>query len=88
MSSAIAPLLPLVILIVFAFLFFKIIRLPLKLLFKLLIHVALGFAALFLLNFFGAFVGLSLEVNLVNAAISGILGFPGVILLLLFQYIL
>ena len=62
-------------------LFIKIIRLPLKWLFKLLLH-ALVF------NFLGSFVGIWLEINAINAVITGLLGVPGVILLLLFKYLL
>ena len=69
-------------------LFVKIIRLPLKWLFKLLLHALVGFAALFVFNFLGSFVGIWLEINTLNAVITGILGVPGVILLLLFKYLL
>ena len=36
-------------------LFVKIIRLPLQLLFKLLLHAAVGFVALFLFNYLGSY---------------------------------
>ena len=69
-------------------LFIKIIKLPLKLIFKLLLHAAVGFVALFILNYLGRYVGIWLDINLFNAVITGILGVPGVILLLLFKYLL
>ncbi|MBQ3424912.1 MAG: pro-sigmaK processing inhibitor BofA family protein [Clostridia bacterium] len=69
-------------------LFIKIIRLPLKWLFKLLLHAVVGFVALFVFNFLGSYAGIWLELNLFNAVITGILGVPGVILLLLFKYLL
>ena len=69
-------------------LFIKIIRLPLKWLFKLLRHALVGFVALFVFNFLGSFVGIWLEINAINAVITGLLGVPGVILLLLFKYLL
>ena len=47
-----------------------------------------GFAVLFLLNFAGGFVGLSLGINWLNAIVVGIFGAPGVVLLLLLKYLL
>ena len=69
-------------------LFIKIIKLPLKLIFKLLLHAAVGFVALFIFNYLGSFAGIWLEINAFNAVITGVLGVPGVILLLLFKYLL
>ena len=54
---------------------------------KLLIHAASGYIALLVLNFFGGIVGLSIEITWVSAIIVGILGLPGVILLLIMKYI-
>lgn len=76
-----------VICILLVVLLFKIIKTPLKWAFKLLINAASGFIALVILNFFGAIVGLSLTVNLVNCLVAGILGLPGVVLLLLLKYL-
>ena len=61
----------------------KIFRGPLKLLF----NTGLGFVTLFLLNFFGDFVGITLGFNWVNALVIGVFGFPGVVLLLLIKYL-
>lgn len=69
-------------------LFIRIIRLPIKWLFKLLLHAAVGFVALFVLNFLGTYVNISIEMNLLNALITGILGVPGVLLLLIIKYVL
>ena len=44
--------------------------------------------ALFVLNFIGSWVGIELELNLFNALITGVLGVPGVLILLVFKYIL
>lgn len=73
---------------VLLWLFFRIIRLPLKLLAKAALHAAVGFVALFVLNFIGSTVGVILELNLFNALVTGILGVPGVLLLLIIKYIL
>ena len=66
----------------------RIVKTPIRWAFKLLINALMGFAALFVLNFFGAWVGLELGVNWINAIVIGVLGFPGVILLLLVKYLL
>jgi len=76
-----------VICIILIVLLFKILKTPLKWAFKLLLNAASGFIALVILNFFGGIVGLSLTVNLVNCLVAGILGLPGVVLLLLLKYI-
>ena len=69
-------------------LFLRIIRLPLKWLFKALLHAAVGFVALFVFNFIGSWIGVELELNVINALITGIFGVPGVLILLVFKYIL
>jgi inhibitor of the pro-sigma K processing machinery len=69
-------------------LLFRILKTPLRWAFKLLLNAAIGFVALIVLNFFGAWVGLSLGVNWLNAIIVGVLGIPGGILLLLLKYLL
>ena len=61
---------------------------PIKFVFKLLINTALGFVLLWLINFFGDWVGISLELSLLNALIVGVLGIPGVLLLLAIHYLL
>ena len=68
-------------------LLFKIIKTPIKWFFKLLIHVAIGFVALFVVNLLGAPIGLDLRIDWINAAVAGILGVPGVILLILLHYL-
>ena len=69
-------------------LLFKLLKRPIKWAFKLLLHVVSGFIFLGIFNFVGARVGLSIAVNWVSALISGVLGIPGVILLLVIKYIL
>ncbi len=60
---------------------------PIRLAFKLLINALVGFAVLFLLNFLEPYVGLSLGINWINAIVVGLLGAPGVVLLLLIKYL-
>lgn len=68
-------------------LLFKILKGPMRLALKLFLHALMGFATLFVFNFFGAWVDLSIPVNWLNAIISGVLGVPGVVLLLILQII-
>lgn len=63
-------------------------RKPLKWIFKLLLNALIGYVALMLLNYFGGNFGISLPVNWFNAIVVGVLGLPGVILLLLMKYLL
>ena len=70
------------------FLVLGIIRLfaaPLKLALKLILNTLLGFLALFLLGFTAPLTGFALGLNLFNALIIGILGAPGLVLLVLLQ---
>ena len=71
-----------------AFVLFSVARLfaaPLKLAVKVLLNTALGFLALFLLGLTGPVTGFSLGLNLFNALTVGILGIPGLALLILLQ---
>lgn len=63
--------------------FIKILRKPIRFIFKMLLNALCGFIGLLIINFFGDIFGISIAVNLVNALIVGILGIPGVILLLI-----
>lgn len=69
-------------------LLFKILKTPLKWAWKLLLNALSGFVALFVLNLLGGLVGLSLDVTWLNAIVVGILGLPGVLLLLIVKYLL
>lgn len=69
-------------------LFFRLLKGPMKLVWKIFIHALFGFVFLFVFNFFGAWVGLNLEMNWLNAAVAGVFGIPGVVLLLIIQYLL
>ena len=73
---------------IFLVFFFRLRKLPLKWAFKLLLHALAGFVLLFLLNFFGSYLDISLEMSWLNAIVSGVLGVPGVVILLIFKYIL
>ena len=66
----------------------RIISAPIKLIFKLLINTAIGFGILFLINLVGQNFGFQLEMNLLHALIVGIFGIPGVVVLILLQFLL
>ena len=59
----------------------KLLSAPFRWIIKLLLNALMGFAMLFVVNFFGGFIGIELGVNLINALIAGFLGIPGIVLL-------
>ena len=67
---------------------FRLLKKPLAWILKFLLHAAMGYAFLFLFDFVGAWIGVSLGLNWFNAAVTGVLGVPGVVLLLLIKYLL
>ena len=70
------------------FLLLGIVRLfaaPLKLALKITLNTLLGFFALFLLSLAVPLTHLTLGLNLFNALVIGILGVPGLVLLILLQ---
>lgn len=75
------PLLLLVILI-------RVILIPMKLIWKLLINSVCGFLCLWLLNTIAGFTGIRFPLNLVTTAVAGFLGIPGIALLTLAQVLL
>ena len=55
---------------------------PAKLLLRLMLNSALGGLAILLINWIGGFWDVHIPLNLLSAVIVGVLGIPGVILLL------
>mgnify|MGYP002626486983 CR=1 FL=1 len=66
----------------------KILSAPIRLIFKLLINTVFGFAILFVVNLVGTAFGFSLEMNVMNALITGIFGIPGAIALIAAHFLL
>ena len=66
----------------------KLLVVPIKIIIKLLLNGIGGGIALFLFNLVGGLFGAYIVINPLNAIIVGILGLPGVILLLVMQAIL
>ncbi|MEW8973824.1 MAG: pro-sigmaK processing inhibitor BofA family protein [Tissierellaceae bacterium] len=61
---------------------------PIKILMRLIINGIIGGIILFLFNLLGNIIGISIVINPLNAIIVGVLGIPGVVLLLILQLIL
>ncbi len=61
---------------------------PLKWIIRLIWNSILGGILLFFVNLIGEIWGISLVINPFNAVVVGILGMPGVILLLLLKYVI
>lgn len=59
----------------------KLLKISLKVFWKLLTNAIVGAAVLFILNF----IGISISITFLSALIVGVLGVPGVILLLIFM---
>ena len=66
----------------------KIFIVPIKWILKLLINSILGALVLYLINILGTIWGLHIGINAITAIIVGLLGIPGVILLILFEIFL
>lgn len=60
---------------------------PLKLALRVLLNTLLGFAALFIINLAGGLTGFALGLNLFNALTIGVLGMPGLVLLVLLKLV-
>ncbi len=65
------------------FMFFK----QLKGVFALILNTAAGWAGLYIFNFLSAYLGFSIGINIATAAIVGVLGLPGLILLIVLKFI-
>ena len=66
----------------------RLFRKPLRLAVRLAVNTALGFAALWFIRATAGVTGVTLGLNLCNALVVGILGVPGLVLLLLVQWVL
>lgn len=76
-----------IIVIILALVVFTILRKPLKIILKLALNTLIGFLALFALNYLGGFIGVTIAINWINAVIVGVLGVPGVALILLLRWL-
>ena len=74
----------LIIIVLVLIIFFKIIKKPIRLIFKLLLNTVLGFVILFVFNLIGTIFDFSIPINLISVLVTGFLGLPGLIILILF----
>jgi inhibitor of the pro-sigma K processing machinery len=65
----------------------KLLAWPFKKILKLLFNILIGILLIVLVNNFGAGLGLFIPFNVVTALVAGILGIPGVIFLIIINYI-
>jgi pro-sigmaK processing inhibitor bofA len=87
MSQTLTDILVVIAAVFLVWLVIRLFRKPIRWILKLLLNTAIGFAALFLLNFFGSATGITLGLNWINALVIGVTGFPGLVLLLLIKYL-
>lgn len=76
--------------IIFAFIGIGLLYLVIKLLkwpIKILINGIVGIVLLYITNFIGTFIGFVIPINAITALIAGFLGIPGIIFLIIFQFI-
>ncbi len=76
--------------IIFAFIGLGLLYLVIKLLkwpIKILINGIVGIVLLYITNFIGTFIGFVIPINAITALIAGFLGIPGIIFLIIFQFI-
>ena len=69
--------------IIMVFVFGKLFLWPLKNILRYVLNIVAGGILLLLINYFGQSIDLFIPFNILNACITGILGLPGVVLLLL-----
>lgn len=58
-----------------------------KRLIELIVNIILGIVVIWLINTFGSSLGISIPLNFITALVVGILGIPGVIILILLNLI-
>lgn len=83
--DALHSILTIIIAVFLIWLVIKIFATPVKWALKLLINALIGFVMLFIFNFLGGFIGLSLSVGWLSAIVAGVFGIPGIVLLLLIE---
>lgn len=66
----------------------RVLIMPLKIVVKLIYNALIGGVVLLILNFIGGYIGLHIALNPITALLVGFLGVPGVVMLLVLQYIL
>ena len=70
------------------FIILKILAWPIKKIIKMLINILIGGLLLVLVNYVGAYFNFALAINWISALTVGILGIPGLIILIILHFIL
>lgn len=65
----------------------KLLSWPFRKIMKLVINIALGLVMIWLVNTFGSGLGIEIPFNVITALVSGLLGVPGVICLIVLNFI-
>ena len=63
----------------------RILAAPIKKLLKFALNAVVGLVLLWLVNFFGDFVGIRLDFNWVTLLIAAVFGAPGIVLMVVYQ---
>jgi len=74
--------------IFFLFIFGRLFIIPIKIIVKLLINSILGGFLIFLINLIGVYFNFHIGINLITSIFVGILGIPGVIIIIIIRLIL
>ena len=74
--------------LIIMYIILKILSLPFKIIIKLLINGIVGGAVIWIINLIGANFGFMITLNWISALIAGILGIPGVVILVILHFIL
>lgn len=71
--------------IIILFIVAKLFLMPIRFIIKLVWNALIGGALLWLINLVGGFVGFTIAINWMSALVVGLLGVPGVILLVIWK---
>lgn len=70
------------------FIILKILAWPIKKIVKMIINIVIGGLLLMLVNYVGAYFGFTLAINWISALTVGVLGIPGLIILVILNFII
>ena len=74
--------------IFFLFIFGRLFIVPIKTICKLIINSVLGGISIFIINLIGGYFGFHIGLNLITSIFIGILGIPGVIVIIIIKLLL
>lgn len=73
--------------IIFLFIIGRLFLIPMKIVLKLFYNALLGGVILLIINFAGGFFSFRIAFNILSAFVVGVLGLPGIILLIALKFI-